>query len=91
MTLRATRLEVSDARVTAAVEFETVARLETVILIDDVDGSPADESVDFALDGVRYSIDLTANNAKQFRATLDPWIQAGRRIGGRRRRGTGQS
>ena len=68
-----------------------MARRTMVVLIDDVDGSPADESVDFALDGVRYSIDLTASNAKQFRAALEPWIRAGRRVGGRRRRGTGQS
>jgi len=37
------------------------------------------------LDGVSYEIDLSTKNAKKLRAALQPWIQAGRRVGGRRR------
>jgi Lsr2 len=59
-------------------------------LIDDFDGKPADETVQFALDGVRYEIDLSAKNAEKLREGLQPWVNAGRRTGGyRRRRGAG--
>ena len=61
-----------------------------VSLIDDFDGKPADETVQFGLDGVSYEIDLSAENAKKLREHLQPWVNAGRRTGGsRRRRGVG--
>ena len=34
-----------------------------VSLVDDIDGSEADETVEFGLDGVNYEIDLSAENA----------------------------
>jgi Lsr2 len=68
-----------------------MARKVVVSLIDDSDGKPADETVQFALDGVSYEIDLSAKNAKKLRADLQPWVDAGRRIGGSlRRRGVGR-
>lgn len=57
-----------------------------VDLIDDLDGSRAEESVEFALDGVSYIIDLSADNAAKFRDTLSTWTTAARRAGGRRSR-----
>jgi hypothetical protein len=61
-----------------------------VSLIDDFDGKPADETVQFGLDAVSYAIDLSAKNAKKLREHLQPWVNAGRRTGGsRRRRGVG--
>ena len=61
-----------------------------VSLIDDFDGKPADETVQFGLDGVSYEIDLSAKNATKLREHLQPWVNAGRRTGGsRRRRGVG--
>ena len=61
-----------------------------VSLIDDFDGKPADETVQFGLDGVSYEIDLSAKNAKKLREHLQPWVNVGRRTGGsRRRRGVG--
>ena len=39
-------------------------RVET-ILIDDIDGSSAAETVNFALDGVNYVIDLNSENASR--------------------------
>ena len=61
-----------------------------VSLIDDLDGKPADETVQFGLDGVSYEIDLSAKNAKKLREHLQPWMNAGLRTGGsRRRRGVG--
>lgn len=58
-----------------------------VVLIDDVDGSPAAETVTFALDGVSYEIDLTAANADRLRDELSQWLQNARRVSGARRRG----
>ena len=58
-----------------------------VTLIDDVDGSPADETVLFSLDGVNYEIDLTADNAAKLRDALAPWVGHARRSGGRRAAG----
>ena len=69
-----------------------MAKKVTVSLIDDFDGKQADETVQFGLDGVSYEIDLSEKNAKKMREGLRPWVDAGRRIGGSRRRravGTG--
>lgn len=58
----------------------------TITLVDDFDGeAPADETVEFALDGVSYAIDLSSKNATKLRGDLKQWVEAGRRVGGRRR------
>jgi hypothetical protein len=58
-----------------------------VTIIDDLgDKSLADETLEFALDGTSYEIDLSAKNAEKLRAQLQPWIDVSRRVGGRRRR-----
>ena len=63
-----------------------MAKKVTVTLVDDFDGEgAADETVEFALDGVTYEIDLSAKNAKALRADLKKWVESGRRVGGRRR------
>jgi hypothetical protein len=52
-------------------------------LIDDLDNtSDADESVDFALDGRKYEIDLTAQHADELRDALKPYLDAARKAGG---------
>jgi hypothetical protein len=67
-----------------------MAKKVTVTLVDDFDGEgPADETVEFSIDGVSYEIDLSARNAKKLREDLKQWIDAGRRVGGRRRGRTG--
>ena len=55
-----------------------------VVLEDDVDGTPADETVVFAIDGVNYEIDLSADNAAKLRDAVAPWVGHARRTGGRR-------
>jgi hypothetical protein len=70
-------------------EVREMATKVTVSLIDDFDGKSADETVQFGLDGVSYEIDLSENNAKKMREGLRPWVDAGRRIGGSRRRAVG--
>ncbi|MCW2690034.1 MAG: Lsr2, partial [Mycobacterium sp.] len=63
-----------------------MAKKVTVTLVDDFDGEgAADETVEFGLDGVSYEIDLSAKNAAKLRGDLKGWVEAGRRVGGRRR------
>jgi hypothetical protein len=59
-------------------------------LVDDTDGSEAQETVEFSLDGTTYEIDLSDHNAKKLRDALEPWVSKARKTGGRRRaRGDG--
>lgn len=60
-----------------------MAARTVVHLIDDVDGSKADETVNFSLDGVDYAIDLSHGNADNLRKALTEFVQAGRRTNGR--------
>ena len=55
-----------------------MAKTVTVNLIDDIDGSCADETVTFSFDGVSYEIDLGCHNAIKLRSELNAWAQAGR-------------
>jgi Lsr2 len=55
-------------------------------LIDDLDGSEAEEIISFAIDGVTYEIDLSAENAQILRDRLSPFVERARRAGGVRRR-----
>lgn len=64
-----------------------MAQRVNVVLVDDIDGDEATETVAFALDGVDYEIDLNESNAKALRDSLERYVEAGRRVGGRRRRG----
>jgi len=64
-----------------------VAQQTILELVDDLDGGQADETVAFALDGVEFSIDLSAANAAQLRDTLAQYVGHARRTGGRRARG----
>ena len=61
-----------------------MAQSVRLVLIDDVDGSEADQTVTFALDGVSYEIDLNDQHATQLRHDLGAWIEHARRVGGRR-------
>ncbi|MBB0246571.1 histone-like nucleoid-structuring protein Lsr2 [Streptomyces alkaliphilus] len=65
-----------------------MAQKVQVLLLDDIDGGEADETVTFALDGKTYEIDLNSANAEKLRDTLAEFIRAGRRAGtGRATRG----
>ncbi|WP_344264332.1 Lsr2 family protein [Streptomyces sodiiphilus] len=66
-----------------------MAQKVQVLLLDDLDGGEADETVTFALDGKTYEIDLNAANADKLRSVLETYIQAGRKAGGRSGRGRG--
>lgn len=62
-----------------------MARKEVVELMDDLDQSQASQTIHFGVEGVEYEIDLSEKNAKKFTAAVRPYIENGRRIGGRRR------
>ncbi|WP_121160430.1 histone-like nucleoid-structuring protein Lsr2 [Micromonospora pisi] len=51
------------------------------LLTDDLDGGKADRTVEFGIDGVNYTIDLSEKNAGKLRKALDGYITAGNRIG----------
>jgi hypothetical protein len=55
-----------------------MAQVTKVRLVDDLDGSDADESVSFTLDGKALEIDLSAANAERLREILAPYIAAAR-------------
>jgi Lsr2 len=63
-----------------------MAKRVTVSVVDDFDGTAdADETIEFAIDGVSYEIDLSSKNAKSLRDDLSRWIAVARRVGGRRK------
>lgn len=49
------------------------------LFVDDLDGSQADGTVRFALDGAEYEIDLSAEHAQALRGALARYLQAARR------------
>jgi len=67
-----------------------VAQKTQVILLDDLDGGDADETVTFGVDGVTYEIDLNSGNAAKLRDSLAPYVASGRRVGGRSSGGRGR-
>lgn len=62
-----------------------MATMTTVTLVDDLDGTEAEESVSFALDGANYEIDLSEENATRLRDALAVFVANARRIDGGRR------
>jgi hypothetical protein len=64
-------------------------------LVDDLDGSEADRTIAFSVNGEGYAIDLSSANAERFDAALAPFVDAARRTssgrsgGGSRRRAGG--
>ena len=56
------------------------------LFIDDLDGSEAEGTVRFGLDGTHYEIDLNAVHAGELRAALGRYTGAGRKVTGTTRR-----
>lgn len=68
-----------------------MAQKVLVEMLDDIDGSPATQTVPFGLDGATYEIDLSEGNAAALRENLARYVAASRRTGGRKIRvATGQ-
>lgn len=58
-----------------------MAKQTITTILDDIDGSDAEETVTFALDGIGYEIDLNAKHAGELREFLSKYMDAGTRIG----------
>jgi hypothetical protein len=67
-----------------------VAQRTVIRLVDDLNDSEivdgGGETVNFALDGRRYEIDLTNDHANEMRSALDRYVRAARKVGGRQSR-----
>lgn len=61
-----------------------MAQRTVVLLVDDIDGGEAAETITFALDGVSYEIDLNEENAAALRDDFAKWVGQARRAGGRK-------
>ncbi len=60
-----------------------MAQKVQVILVDDLDGGQADETVQFGLDGASYELDLSTQNAQKLRDAFAPYVGQARRVGAR--------
>jgi Lsr2 len=63
-----------------------VAQKIQTLFIDDLDGSTAEGTVRFGLDGTEYEIDLNEKHASELRDVLARYVSAGRRANGAARR-----
>lgn len=68
-------------------ESNAMAQKINVTLVDDIDGTEADETVTFGLDGTTYEIDLTTKNAQSLRDSLSAYVGYARKVSGSRRSG----
>jgi hypothetical protein len=59
---------------------------QKTLFIDDLDGSAAEGTVRFGLDGTEYKIDLNTRHAQDLRDALARYVDAARRAGGTARR-----
>jgi hypothetical protein len=73
----------------ADAHYASVMRQTIVSLVDDLDGSDADQTVTFGIDGRSYEIDLSAANAGELRSALGGWASKARRAGDERRTESG--
>ncbi|GAB1644306.1 histone-like nucleoid-structuring protein Lsr2 [Krasilnikovia sp. MM14-A1259] len=58
-----------------------MAKQIITLLTDDLDGADADRTIEFGLDGVNYTIDLSEKNAGKLRKVLDPYLAVAARVG----------
>lgn len=69
-----------------------MAQRTIVTYTDDLDGSDANDTVKFSLDGTDFEIDLSDTNEQKLRDALAPFVGAGRKVKAKRgRKSTGGS
>jgi hypothetical protein len=66
-------------------EEPVMAQKVSITLVDDIDGSEADETVTFALDGTTYEIDLNSKHAQALRTELAGYVGYARKVSTQRR------
>lgn len=59
-----------------------MAQKVNVLLVDDIDGSDADETIQFGVDGTHYEIDLNSDHAQELREQLERYVKAARKVTG---------
>ncbi|GAB3068052.1 histone-like nucleoid-structuring protein Lsr2 [Pedococcus soli] len=68
-----------------------MAQRTIVQLTDDIDGSEATRTIDFAFYGTSYEIDLNDKNFKKFDEAIRPYMEKARKTSGRRSSGRSTS
>jgi hypothetical protein len=58
-----------------------MAKRTIQMLVDDMDGTEADETIRFGIDGIQYEIDLSKTNAEKMRHVLARYVDAGAKVG----------
>ncbi|MDR0625876.1 MAG: Lsr2 family protein [Bifidobacteriaceae bacterium] len=61
-----------------------MAKRVVVEFLDDLDQLPAATTVEFGLDGVNYTLDLSEAHAAELREFLEPYVKAAQRSSARR-------
>lgn len=61
-----------------------MAKTVITTLVDDIDGTDADETITFGLDGRHFEIDLSTENAARLRESVAEFVSAARREGPQR-------
>lgn len=62
-----------------------MAQKVNIVLVDDIDGSDATQTVAFGLDGSSYEIDLNDDHAAELREALATYVGHGRKVSSGRR------
>lgn len=62
-----------------------MAQRVNIVLVDDIDGSDATQTVSFGLDGTSYEIDLNDDHAAELREALAAYVGHARKVSGSRR------
>jgi hypothetical protein len=70
-----------------------MAQKVNIVLVDDIDGTDADETVSFGLDGTSYEIDLNDKHAAKLRDALATYVGHARKVSsaGRRTRSSAKA
>ena len=58
-----------------------MAKQVITVLTDDLEGGDADRTIEFGLDGVNYTIDLSDKNVGKLRKALDPYLSVAAKVG----------
>ena len=65
-----------------------MAQVVTRSFIDDIDGTEAERTFTFAVDGTNYEIDLSRSNIEEFKAAIGGFLESARKTRGTSRKST---
>ena len=77
--------------VARSVHHHNMAKTVSVVVTDDLDGTPDAETVAFSVEGQSYEIDLSQKNLARLQKSLQPFVDAGRRTTVRKAARSGRS